>query len=82
MTADGRKIHADVIIMANGFRLDRAGFPMAVYGRNNTEIHDHWKEFGGGGPVAYRSTLMAGFPNMFSIVGTNSATGVSAQQRV
>ena len=74
-TADGRKLEADVIVMANGFQTDRAGFPMKVYGRGNTEITEHWKEFGGGGPVNYRSTLMSGFPNYVNIVGVNSATG-------
>jgi len=78
MTADGRRLKADVIIMANGFQIDRAGFPMQVFGRNNVEITEHWKEFGGGGPVNYRSTLMSGFPNYTNIVGVNSATGVSA----
>jgi cation diffusion facilitator CzcD-associated flavoprotein CzcO len=76
VTASGKKLKADVIIMANGFRLDRAGFPMSVYGRNNTEIHEHWNEFGGGGPVNYRSTLMSGFPNYVNLVGVNSATGL------
>lgn len=75
VTADGRSLEADVIIMANGFRIDRAGFPMAVYGRNNTEIHDHWNEFGGGGPVNYRSVLMHQMPNYVNLVGVNSATG-------
>lgn len=75
VTADGRRLPADVIIMANGFATNRAGFPMRVYGAKGQEIREHWSQFGAGGPVNYRATLMAGFPNYGNLNGPNSATG-------
>lgn len=81
VTADGRKTPADVIILATGFRIDRAGFPMKVVGKDNNEIRDHWNEFGGGGPVDYRSVLLANFPNYVNLMGVNSATVLLGQTR-
>ncbi|PWN45759.1 FAD/NAD(P)-binding domain-containing protein [Ceraceosorus guamensis] len=75
ITADGRKLPADVIIMANGFATQRAGFPMSLYNSKGEEIREHWNKYGAGGPLSYRSTMNSGFPNYFTIVGTNSATG-------
>ena len=74
ITEDGRRIPADVIVMANGFNPQTAGFPLQVRGRDMT-LQEHYKKYGEGGIVAYRSTLNAGFPNMFFLVGPNSGTG-------
>ncbi|PWN51213.1 FAD/NAD(P)-binding domain-containing protein [Violaceomyces palustris] len=74
LTQDGRKIKADVIIMANGFNTQAAGYPMRVYGKD-MELRDHWNKYGGGGPLNYRSSLTSGFPNMGWLMGNNSATG-------
>ncbi|SPO21322.1 related to monooxygenase [Ustilago trichophora] len=72
--ADGRKIKADVIVMANGFEPHAAGAPLEIYGVNRT-LHDHWQKYGEGGMLAYRSSLNAGFPNMGSINAANTGTG-------
>ncbi|PWY97179.1 FAD/NAD(P)-binding domain-containing protein [Testicularia cyperi] len=72
--ADGRRLKADVIIMANGFATQRAGHPMEIYGARH-DMRTHWKKYGGGGPINYRSSLNATFPNMGQLVAANSATG-------
>ncbi|TKY90942.1 hypothetical protein EX895_000940 [Sporisorium graminicola] len=72
--ADGRRIKADVIVMANGFEPHAAGAPMKVVGVNRT-LHDHWAKYGEGGMLAYRSSLNSGFPNMGSINAANTGTG-------
>ncbi|EPQ29149.1 uncharacterized protein PFL1_03436 [Pseudozyma flocculosa PF-1] len=72
--ADGRRIEADVIILANGFNTQAAGFPMRIVGAER-EMREHWNRFGGGGPLNYRSSLNAGFPNLGSLNAANSATG-------
>ena len=74
-TKDGRKIHADVIILATGFATARAGAPMLTYGRKGEEQRDHWDKYGNGGPYNYRSSLLANFPNLGFLMGSNSATG-------
>lgn len=75
ITDKGKRIPADIIVLCNGFTTARAGFPMDVYGRNGLEVHDHWEKYGGGGPIHYRSSFLAGYPNMAQLVGSNSATG-------
>lgn len=72
--ADGRRIPADVIIMANGFNILSAGFPLKMRGRDLT-LNEHYLKYGAGGLVAYRSTFVADFPNMIQLVGPNSGTG-------
>lgn len=74
-TKDGRKVHADAIIMCTGFSMLRAGFPMFIYGRNGEELHQHWATYGRGANFAYRSSMQANFPNMGMLMGANSATG-------
>lgn len=75
ITDKGKRVPADIIVLCNGFTTARAGFPMDVFGRGGVEVHDYWNKYGGGSPIHYRSTLIAGFPNMAQIVGSNSATG-------
>lgn len=75
MTNGGRKIHADVVILATGFATARVGAPMLTYGCDGMEQREHWDKYGNGGPFHYRSSVMANFPNMGFLMGTNSTTG-------
>ncbi|GAK61937.1 uncharacterized protein PAN0_001d0132 [Moesziomyces antarcticus] len=74
VTADGRRIKADVIVMANGFEPHAAGAPLKIIGTNRS-LHEHWAKYGEGGMIAYRSALNAGFPNMGQINAANTGTG-------
>ena len=74
VTKDGRRLKADVIVLANGFNTQAAGFPMRIYG-TQLELREHWNRYGGGGPISYRSVLNAGFPNMGNVLGANAGTG-------
>lgn len=70
------QVHADIIILANGFEALRWFHPLIVYGRNGRSLHDIWDERGG--PQAYMGTAMDGFPNFFIATGPNSANGHSS----
>ena len=70
------RVHADIIILANGFEALRWFHPLIVYGRNGRSLHDVWDERGG--PQAYMGTAMDGFPNFFIATGPNSANGHSS----
>lgn len=74
VTADGRRIPADVIIMANGFSPSAAGAPLRIRGRDMT-MREHFEKYGDGAPVAYRTSFLGGFPNMGILLGPNAATG-------
>jgi len=73
-TGDGREHELDTIVWATGFRVfDHPGFA-AVRGRGGMTLHEAWQ----GSPRAYLGTAVAGFPNLFLLVGPNSAGGYNS----
>ena len=71
---DKVELPADVIVLANGYDTDVWRNPLNVRGRGGKSIKEYFDERGG--PQAYMSTAMDGFPNYFFIgLGPNSATG-------
>ncbi len=69
----GRKLKADVIVLASGFKSGDTAIQMKVTGRNGKELNDVWRK--SGAPQAYRSSLCHDFPNLFLLWGPNSVTG-------
>lgn len=67
---------ADVIILANGFETSTYLHRLKVRGTNGKYLHDVWNERGG--PSAYLSTAIHGFPNFFMILGPNAVSGHSS----
>ncbi|KAI3626026.1 hypothetical protein CBS9595_001387 [Malassezia furfur] len=74
VTADGRRLPADVIVMANGFNPQMAGFPLEIRGADMTQM-EHYNKYGEGSMIAYHTCFLSGFPNMSMLVGPNSGTG-------
>lgn len=74
LTEDGRRIPADVIVMANGFNTTEVGFPLKLRGTEMT-LPEHYQKYGEGNPIAYHQIFNAGFPNMAMFVGPNAGTG-------
>jgi cation diffusion facilitator CzcD-associated flavoprotein CzcO len=73
-TADGAERELDAIVLATGFKVfDHPGFA-AVRGRGGQTLLDAWQ----GSPRAYLGTAVAGFPNLFFLVGPNSAGGYNS----
>lgn len=61
-----------MIILATGYQTNRAiGFP--ILGRNGESVDDRWRSIGG--PAAYGTIAVHGFPNMFLVKGPNTVTG-------
>jgi cation diffusion facilitator CzcD-associated flavoprotein CzcO len=56
--APQREIAADVIILANGFEVERWGHPLSVVGRDGKEMLEVMEERGG--PQAYQGTPQYG----------------------
>jgi cation diffusion facilitator CzcD-associated flavoprotein CzcO len=69
--ADGGRIEADVLIYGTGFRPSEPWSPLRVVGRGGVELSDVWK----GGMEAYYGAMVAGFPNLFVLLGPNSGLG-------
>ncbi len=74
LTNDGKQLPADVIILATGFKAAEEVSRFAVKGRNGIDLNDAWRD----GAEAYLGTSVAGFPNMFLVVGPNTGLGHSS----
>jgi cation diffusion facilitator CzcD-associated flavoprotein CzcO len=73
-TAGGAERELDTIILGTGFQVqDNPAFGR-VRGRGGMTLHDAWQ----GSPRAYLGSTIAGFPNLFLLVGPNSAGGFNS----
>lgn len=70
-TADGAMRPVDVAILATGFRPFDLTEAVEVIGHKGVSLAETWKD----GPQAYQGVAMAGFPNLFVIMGPNTALG-------
>lgn len=70
-TSDGRLHELDVLVIATGFRVDQFMRPMAVIGRNGTQLEEAWADR----PTAYLSVTIPDFPNFFMLNGPNGPVG-------
>jgi cation diffusion facilitator CzcD-associated flavoprotein CzcO len=70
--AEGVERMADAIIFGTGFRLATDMLPRGLFsGRNGRDLADASPA----GPEAYKGTTIAGFPNLFMLVGPNTGLG-------
>lgn len=72
ITADGVERPTDTIVMATGFQVTPPPIAEAIRGRHGTRLLDVWRERG---MQAHRGTTVAGFPNLFLLVGPNTGLG-------
>lgn len=71
VTADGGERPVDAIILSTGFQAAEAAAPFKVRGRDGGDLDGAWR----GGAEAYLGTTVAGFPNLFLLVGPNTGLG-------
>jgi cation diffusion facilitator CzcD-associated flavoprotein CzcO len=70
-TVDGRRHEVDTIIFGTGFAATRPPIAERLTGREGLRLADAWRD----GMTAYRGTTVAGFPNMFLLIGPNTGLG-------
>ncbi|GAA4215866.1 flavin-containing monooxygenase [Actinocatenispora rupis] len=70
-TVDGRRHEVDTIILGTGFTATRPPIARRLTGRDGLLLADAWRD----GMAAYRGTTVAGFPNMFMLIGPNTGLG-------
>jgi cyclohexanone monooxygenase len=75
VTADGVEREVDAIIIATGFMPTDLPIAHQITGRDNRTLAQHWEH---GGVRAYKGATVAGFPNLFFIVGPNTGLGHSS----
>ncbi len=73
-TADGVTHAADVLILGTGFHTTAPPLAALIAGRTGATLADTWK----GSPRAYMGTTESGFPNLFTLLGPNTALGHSS----
>jgi cation diffusion facilitator CzcD-associated flavoprotein CzcO len=71
VTADGAVHEVDTIILATGFHATDTPMAERVRGRDGRSLAEAWQ----GSPQAYLGTTVAGFPNLFLILGPNTGLG-------
>ena len=71
VTEDGKMYEADTIICATGFHVTDSQLPQCIHGRGGQSLADSWQS----GSHAYLGTAVAGFPNLFLLIGPNTGLG-------
>ncbi|CAN5446920.1 NAD(P)/FAD-dependent oxidoreductase [soil metagenome] len=68
VTADGTRHAADVLICATGFAVTAPVIAHRIYGRRGMSLAETWAPHAS----ALRGTAVAGFPNLFQLLGPNT----------
>jgi len=71
VTADGTRRRVDVLISGTGFDATHPSIASLVHGRDGVSLADRWSPH----MAALRGTTVHGFPNLFLLVGPNTALG-------
>jgi cation diffusion facilitator CzcD-associated flavoprotein CzcO len=71
VTTDGVERPTDTIVLATGFHVTDLPIAERICGRDGRSLADVWSE----GMVTNRSAAVAGFPNLFLLVGPNVGVG-------
>ncbi len=74
VTADGQTHAVDVIVLATGFRVTDWLLAPVIRGQGGQTLAEAWQ----GSPKAYMGTTIAGFPNLFTLMGPNTGLGHSS----
>jgi cation diffusion facilitator CzcD-associated flavoprotein CzcO len=74
VTADGRAREVDAIVLGTGFEVTDIPAAHRVRGRGGRLLDDLWH----GSPRAHLGTSVAGFPNLFFLLGPNTGLGHSS----
>jgi cation diffusion facilitator CzcD-associated flavoprotein CzcO len=70
--ADGGEHEVDAIVYGTGFRVMDLPLAHRLTGREGRTLHEEWAR---GGTQAHRGTTVAGFPNLFLLLGPNTVLG-------
>ncbi len=71
VTADGIEHECDTIIFGTGFQVTDQPISHRIRGRDGRTLAETWR----GSPNAHLGTTIAGFPNLFLLLGPNTGLG-------
>lgn len=72
--ADGVRSEADALIFSTGFHILDMPIASRLFGTKGKSLAVHWA----GSPTAYLGTTVAGYPNLFLLLGPSLGTGHSS----
>ena len=75
VAADGTRREVDAIVFGTGFRPTDPVLAPNIFGRDGVSLDQRWS----GSPKAYMGTTVAGFPNLFILVGPNTGLGHNSE---
>lgn len=79
IAADGSRHELDVVIFGTGFQVSDLPVAHHVFGRDGVRMSEKWATEG---RSALRLTTVAGFPNLFLVLGPSSGLGHSSMVHV
>ena len=79
VTRDGTERPVDTIVFATGFQATPPPIARRICGTGGRRLIDEWRE---NGMQGYRGTTIAGFPNLFFLVGPNTGLGHTSMVHV
>jgi cation diffusion facilitator CzcD-associated flavoprotein CzcO len=71
-TSTGERIDVDVIIYCTGFNVADFNYPIRILNAEGRELFQTLRQTSG---AAYKGTVVAGFPNLFLLMGPNTGLG-------
>ncbi|MFE0642330.1 flavin-containing monooxygenase [Streptomyces sp. NPDC058877] len=75
VSQDGTEREVDTIILGTGFQATDRPVARRIWGRDGVQLREAWDR----GMAAHRGTTIAGFPNLFMLLGPNTTLGHSSQ---
>jgi cation diffusion facilitator CzcD-associated flavoprotein CzcO len=79
VTEDGAEHEVDTVVFATGFQVTPPPIAECIRGKDGARLVDVWAERG---MQAHRGTTIAGFPNLFFLVGPNTGLGHTSMVHV
>jgi cation diffusion facilitator CzcD-associated flavoprotein CzcO len=71
VSEDGTEREVDTIIFGTGFHVTEISIATRIRGRDRRTLAEAWN----GSPSAYKGSAVAGYPNLFFLVGPNTGLG-------
>jgi cation diffusion facilitator CzcD-associated flavoprotein CzcO len=71
VSADGSEREVDTIVFGTGFHVSEIPIATRIRGRDGRSLSETWD----GSPSAYKGSAVAGYPNLFFLVGPNTGNG-------
>ncbi len=71
---NGERVDLDLLVVATGFEATELPIAQRIHGENEVCLAEQWR----GGGQAFACTAVAGFPNLFMMLGPNTGLGAGS----